>query len=54
MAINSPDGLRHAALKKDNMSRIAFLTMDSLEGFVSYDYLVRDILQQRGLHVDEV
>ena len=36
------------------MSRIAFLTMDSLEGFVSYDYLVRDILQQRGLRVDEV
>jgi glutathione synthase/RimK-type ligase-like ATP-grasp enzyme len=54
MAINSPDGLRHAALKKDNMSRIAFLTMDSLEGFVSYDYLVRDILQQRGLRVDEI
>jgi hypothetical protein len=36
------------------MSRIAFLTMDSLEGFVSYDYLVRDILRQRSLHVDEV
>ena len=36
------------------MSRIAFLTMDSLEGFVSYDYLVRDILRQRGLRVDEV
>ena len=36
------------------MSRIAFLTMDSLEGFVSYDYLVRDILQQRGVRVDEV
>ncbi|MFO0999488.1 MAG: hypothetical protein U0936_04070 [Planctomycetaceae bacterium] len=54
MAIKSPDGLRHAALKKDNMSRIAFLTMDSLEGFVSYDYLVRDILQQRGVRVDEV
>lgn len=36
------------------MSCIAFLTMDSLEGFVSYDYLVRDILQQRGLRVDEV
>ena len=28
--------------------------MDSLEGFVSYDYLVRDILQQRGVRVDEV
>ena len=54
MAINSPDGMRHAALKKDNMSRIAFLTMDSLDGFFSYDYLVRDILQQRGVHVDEV
>lgn len=36
------------------MSRIAFLTMDSLEGFVSYDYLVRDILHQRGIRVDEV
>ena len=36
------------------MSRIAFLTMDSLEGFVSYDYLVRVILQQRGVRVDEV
>jgi glutathione synthase/RimK-type ligase-like ATP-grasp enzyme len=48
------NGLRHAALKKDNMSRIAFLTMDSLDGFVSYDYLVRDILRQRGLRVDEV
>lgn len=36
------------------MSRIAFLTMDSLEGFVSYDYLVRDILRQRGVEVDEV
>ena len=36
------------------MSRIAFLTMDSLDGFVSYDYLVRDILRQRGLRVDEV
>ena len=36
------------------MSRIAFLTMDSLDGFFSYDYLVRDILQQRGVHVDEV
>lgn len=36
------------------MSRIAFLTMDSLEGFVSYDYLVRDILRQRGLRVDEI
>jgi hypothetical protein len=36
------------------MSRIAFLTMDSLEGFVSYDYLVRDILRQRNLQVDEV
>ncbi len=28
--------------------------MDSLEGFVSYDYLVRDILRQRGVEVDEV
>jgi hypothetical protein len=54
MAIHSMDGLRHAALKKNNMSLIAFLTMDSLEGFVSYDYLVRDILQQRGVRVDEV
>ena len=42
------------SLKKNIMSRIAFLTMDSLEGFVSYDYLVRDILQRRGLCVDEV
>jgi hypothetical protein len=52
--MSSQDGLRHAALKKDNMSRIAFLTMDSLDGFFSYDYLVRDILQQRGVRVDEI
>lgn len=28
--------------------------MDSLEGFVAYDNLVRDILQQRGIAVDDV
>ena len=28
--------------------------MDSLDGFVAYDNLVRDILQQRGIAVDEI
>ncbi len=36
------------------MFRIAFLTMDSLNGFVAYDGLVREILQQRGIVVEEV
>ena len=36
------------------MSRIAFLTMDSLDGFVSYDALVSDCLALRGLAVDDV
>jgi glutathione synthase/RimK-type ligase-like ATP-grasp enzyme len=36
------------------MAKIAFLTMDSLQGFVAYDSLVRDILLQRGILVDEV
>ena len=36
------------------MTRIAFLTMDSLDGFVSYDGLVRDILFQRNIRVDEI
>ncbi len=33
------------------MSRIAFLTMDSLDGFVSYDALVSDCLASRGIAV---
>lgn len=36
------------------MSRIAFLTMDSLDGFVSYDALVADILATRGIIVENV
>lgn len=36
------------------MSRIAFLTMDSLDGFVSYDALVADILAARGIIVENV
>ena len=36
------------------MSRIAFLTMDSLEDFVSYDALVSDCLESRGIKVDNV
>lgn len=36
------------------MSRIAFLTMDSLAEFVSYDELVADCLKARGIQVDNV
>ena len=36
------------------MASIAFLTMDSLDGFVSYDGLVRDILRERSFRVDEI
>jgi glutathione synthase/RimK-type ligase-like ATP-grasp enzyme len=36
------------------ITKIAFLTMDSLQGFVSYDGLVRDILIQRKIGVDEI
>jgi len=36
------------------MPNIAFLSMDDLSGFVSYDSLVIDILQQRGVTVEEV
>ena len=36
------------------MPNIAFLSMDDLSGFVSYDSLVIDILQQRGITVEEV
>lgn len=36
------------------MSRIAFLTMDSLADFVSYDQLVLDLLRESGVIVDEV
>lgn len=36
------------------MTRIAFLSMDSLDGFVCYDSLVSDILEQRGISVDLV
>ncbi len=36
------------------MRRIAFLTMDSLDGFVSYDALVSDCLAVRGTTVEEV
>ncbi len=36
------------------MSRIAFLTMDSLDGFVSYDALVANILAARGIIVENV
>jgi len=36
------------------MKKIAFLTMDSLDGFVSYDGLVRDILASRAIQVDEI
>lgn len=34
--------------------RVAFLSMDSLEQFVCYDYLVREVLIQRGIDVQEV
>lgn len=36
------------------MSRIAFLTMDSLDEFISYDALVAERLTARGLVVDSV
>ena len=36
------------------MSRIAFLSMDSLEGFVAYDVLVAECLKTRGFTVDDV
>jgi glutathione synthase/RimK-type ligase-like ATP-grasp enzyme len=36
------------------MSRIAFLTMDSLADFVSYDQLVIDLLHSAAIQVDEV
>lgn len=36
------------------MNRIAFLTMDSLADFVSYDQLVIDLLRQSGVTVEEV
>lgn len=36
------------------MKRIAFLTMDSLEGFFAYDRLAFEPLAQRGYEVDEV
>jgi glutathione synthase/RimK-type ligase-like ATP-grasp enzyme len=36
------------------MDRIAFLTMDSLADFVSYDQLVVDLLRQSDVIVDEV
>ena len=36
------------------MNRIAFLTMDSLEGFVSYDALVAGRLERRGIFVENV
>ena len=34
--------------------QVAFLSMDSLEQFVCYDYLVRDVLIQNGVDVQEV
>ena len=36
------------------MPNIAFLSMDDLSGFVSCDSLVIDVLQQRGIAVEEV
>jgi len=36
------------------MNRIAFLTMDSLADFVSYDQLVVDLLRQSDVTVDEI
>ncbi|HRA86689.1 MAG TPA: hypothetical protein PK992_01425 [Planctomycetaceae bacterium] len=36
------------------MNRIAFLSMDSLEDFVSYDALVADRLKLKGFTVDDV
>lgn len=36
------------------MNRIAFLTMDSLADFVSYDQLVVDLLRQSDVSVDEI
>jgi glutathione synthase/RimK-type ligase-like ATP-grasp enzyme len=36
------------------MAHIAFLTMDSLADFVSYDQLVVDLLRESGVTVDEV
>ncbi|MFM7057861.1 MAG: RimK family alpha-L-glutamate ligase [Planctomycetota bacterium] len=37
-----------------DMARIAFLTMDSLADFVSYDQLVVDQLRESGVSVDEI
>jgi glutathione synthase/RimK-type ligase-like ATP-grasp enzyme len=37
-----------------DMTRIAFLSMDSLEGFCCYDSLTSELLQQRGITVDLV
>ena len=36
------------------MKSLAFLTMDSLDDFVSYDALVADCLEARGVRVDNV
>jgi glutathione synthase/RimK-type ligase-like ATP-grasp enzyme len=36
------------------MRRIAFLTMDNIEGFVAYDHLAFEPLARRGWHVDEI
>ncbi len=36
------------------MPKIAFLSMDDLSGFVSYDSLVIELLRQRGIAVEEV
>lgn len=36
------------------MTRIAFLTMDSLDNFVAYDQLVTEELQRHGVTVDEI
>ena len=36
------------------MKPIAFLTMDNLDGFISYDQLVADCLARRGLRVENV
>lgn len=36
------------------MKPIAFLTMDNLDGFISYDQLVADCLTRRGIRVENI
>lgn len=45
---------RNESSTRRTMKPIAFLTMDSLDDFVSYDALVAECLQARGVKVDNV